>query len=101
MPPLPAASTTINYNDQRLVEAYVAGAFTATEPKAYRADITTKRESLEVHYQTLLTRHAPLQHTLGQAEVLVDYCARVRERSQTCSLEEQHCAFDALALQAT
>jgi site-specific DNA recombinase len=96
-----AALARCQHDDQRLVEAYVAGAFTATELKVYRADIMTKRRSLEVHHQALLTRRAALQHTLGQADALVDYCARVRERLQTFSLEEQHCAFDALAMQAT
>jgi hypothetical protein len=87
--------------DRRLVEAYMAGAFTAAELKAYRADVAAKRQSVEAHRQELLGRRAALQQTMGQTAALVDYCARVRERLQTFSLEETHCAFDALALQVT
>ncbi len=95
-----AAVARCHQEDQRLVEAYVAGAFTAAELKAYRADIATKRQSLDVHHHRLIERHEALQHAIGQTEALVGHCARVRKRLQTFALEEQPLAFDALALKA-
>jgi hypothetical protein len=96
MPLRPAANRMINAWWQRM-----GGAFTAVELKPHRADVATKRQSLDVRHQTLLARRMALQQTLGQTEALVKYCARVRERLQTFSLEEQYLAFDALVLQVT
>jgi site-specific DNA recombinase len=91
----------IEQEDRRLVEAYVGGAFTPAELKVYRADVTAKRTSVEAYRQELMGRREALQHQTGQSEALVEYCQRVRAELRTFSLEEQHLAFDALALRVT
>ena len=91
----------IEQEDRRLVEAYVGGAFTPAELKIYRADVTAKRTSVEAYRQELMGRREALQHQTGQSEALVEYCQRVRAELRTFSLEEQHLAFDALALRVT
>jgi site-specific DNA recombinase len=88
-------------DDRRLVDAYVAGAFTAVELKGYRADVARKRQSLEGHRQELVGRREALQQQTGQMEALGGYCARVRQELQTFSLEEKHRTFEALALRVT
>src|SRR5687767_12169340 len=37
------------HDDRRLVDAYVAGAFTAAELKAYCADVATRGQAMEAH----------------------------------------------------
>jgi hypothetical protein len=80
------------------VDADVVGAFTATELKAYRADVTSRRQQLETERQGLLSKRETLQQTMGQTDALETHCARVRDRLTTFSIEEQQVAFDALAL---
>jgi hypothetical protein len=73
------------------VDAYVAGAFTPQELKAYRAEVTTRR-------QELLDKQAGLRQTADRGEALITYCARVRERLDTFIVAEKQVVFDALAL---
>jgi site-specific DNA recombinase len=87
--------------DRRLIDAYMAGAFTAAELKAYRVNVQTKRESLESHHQEIIERREALQGQTAQMASLVDYCRLVRYGLQTFSREEQHRTFDALALRVT
>jgi site-specific DNA recombinase len=84
--------------DRRLVDAYVAGAFTVAELKAYRADVVTRHQALEGERQSVCAKREALQQARGQTEALETYCARVRDRLTTFSVEEQQLAFDALAV---
>jgi site-specific DNA recombinase len=86
------------HDDQRLVEAYVAGAFTPAELKAYRADLASKRQSLEVHGDELRAQRQALQHRAGELEALLDRCAQLRRKLQTCTVEEKHRVFTAMGL---
>lgn len=86
------------HDDRRLVDAYVAGAFTAQELKAYRAEVATRGHWLEARRQELLPKQAGLRQTADQAEALTAYWARVRERLRTFTVAEKQLVFDALAL---
>jgi site-specific DNA recombinase len=85
-------------DDRRLVDAYVVGAFTPQELKAYRAEVTTRRQGLDARRQELLAKHTGLRETTDRREALNAYCARVRERLYTFTVVEKHVLFDALAL---
>jgi site-specific DNA recombinase len=91
------ALTRCEQDDRRLLDAYVAGAFTAMELKAYRADVLTRRQQLEGHRQELCAKREALEQARGHTEALETYCSRVRDRLTTFSVEEQRLAFDALA----
>jgi hypothetical protein len=85
-------------DDRRLVDAYVAGAFTPQELKGYRVEVTTRRHGLESRRQELLAKQAGLRQTADQSEALITYCARVRARLHTFTVAEKQVVFDALAL---
>jgi hypothetical protein len=92
-----AALTRCEQDDRRLIDVYVAGAFTAAELKGYRTEVATRRHTLEAEQQTQLSKREALEYAKAQTEALVDYCARVRDRLDTFSLAERQIAFDALA----
>jgi site-specific DNA recombinase len=94
-----AAQARYAHDDQRLVNAYLAGAFTATELKAYRTEVMRQRLEFDAHHQALVSKREALQQAMGQSAALETYCMRVRDRLQSFSLEERQLAFDALALQ--
>jgi Recombinase zinc beta ribbon domain len=93
-----AALTRCEQDGRRLVEGYVAGEFTAEELKAYRADVVTRRQTLEGERQEVCSKRNALQQARGQTEALETYCMRVRDRLTTFSVEEQQLPFDALAV---
>jgi site-specific DNA recombinase len=85
---------------QRWAQAYAGEVINLAELKAYRADI-------EKHRQSLLTQQAACQaklEAIGQAvkqvEVLMDYCARVRQQLQTFDEAEKQRALEALDIRA-
>jgi site-specific DNA recombinase len=80
---------------QRWADAYAGEVINLAELKAYRADI-------EKHRQSLLTQQAACQaklEAIGQAvkqvEVLMGYCARVRQQLQTFDEAEKRRALEA------
>ena len=90
-----------DWEAQRRAEAYAAEVTSLDDLKGYRAEISSRRESL-------LSAHAACQRQLeaiGAAVQLVDalteFCAGVRQRLQTFEEAEKRQAIEALNLQVS
>jgi hypothetical protein len=82
--------------EQRWSEAYAVEVINLAELKAYRADIEARRQSLQAHRGSLQAELDLIGQAVAHVEVLVDYCARVRQRLQTFDHAEKRVAFEAL-----
>jgi site-specific DNA recombinase len=93
---LEAALTKCDREEQRWSEAYAAEVINLAELKAYRTDIEGRRQSLQAHRGSLQTELDTIGEAMARAEILVDYCARVRQHLQTFDNAEKRVAFEAL-----
>jgi chromosome segregation ATPase len=83
---------------QRRAEAYAGEVINLAELRAYRAEIDERRQSWTYQREDLAQRREAALQAVDQVGALIDYCERVRNRLRTFSVDEQHVAFDALAL---
>jgi site-specific DNA recombinase len=96
-----AALAKCDRESQRWADAYAAEVINLTELKTYRADIEARRQSLLVEHTNSQAKLDAIGRAVGLVEVLIDYCARVRQRLQTFDEAEKRLALAALDIRAT
>lgn len=87
--------------ERRWSEAYANEVISLAELKGYKAEIATRRGSLQAHKVELQAREESLAQATAKTESLVAYCERVRENLKSFSFEEKRIALEALDIRVT
>jgi site-specific DNA recombinase len=96
-----AALARCDREEHRWAEAYAGEVIGLEELKGYRADISARRQSLQVQQSALRAQLDTIEQSVGHVDALIGYCERVHRRLQTCDDAEKRLAFEALDIRIT
>jgi len=86
---------------QKWERAYLADAITLDDFKAKKADIDTRRASVEQELARLDDHARQLHQARADTASLREYCARVRAKLHRFTIDEKRLALEALDIQVT
>jgi Recombinase zinc beta ribbon domain len=96
-----AALAKCDREAQRWADAYAGEAINLAELKGYRAEIATRRQSLQAEHAACQRQLEAIGAAVQQVDALTAHCARVRQRLQTFDQAEKRIAIEALDIRVS
>jgi site-specific DNA recombinase len=96
-----AALAKCDREAQRWADAYAGEVINLAELKGYRAEIATRRQSLQAEHTACQRQLEAIGAAAQQVDALTAYCARVRQRLQTFDQTEKRIAIEALDIRVS
>jgi uncharacterized protein YPO0396 len=96
-----AALAKCDREAQRWADAYAGEVINLAELKGYRAEIATRRQSLQAEHTACQRQLEAIGAAVQQVDALTAYCVRVRQQLQTFDQAEKRIAIEALDIRVS